>query len=89
VWQAAPPQPPQVVVTLEPVGKGVWWLAGSGNHRSVVLEFDDRLVLYDAPLNEARTKAVIELFDCCSIVTMPDRPRTRCCIVRTLQGGQQ
>ena len=22
-------------------GKGIWWLAGSGNHRSVVFEFDD------------------------------------------------
>jgi hypothetical protein len=53
---AAPPQ----VVTAEPVGKGIWWLAGSGNHRSVVFEFDDHLVLYEAPLNETRSKAVID-----------------------------
>src|SRR3954468_4480503 len=54
------PVPPPVVVTAEPVGKGIWWLAGSGNHRSVVFEFADHLVLYEVPLNEARTKAVID-----------------------------
>jgi hypothetical protein len=54
------PPPPPVVVTAEPVAKGIWWLAGSGNHRSVVFEFDDHLVLFEAPLNEARSKAVIE-----------------------------
>ena len=51
---------PPMVVTAEPVGKGIWWLAGSGNHRSVVFEFADHLVLYEAPLNEARTQAVID-----------------------------
>jgi hypothetical protein len=55
----APAAPPQVV-TAEPVGKGIWWLAGSGNHRSVVFEFDDHLVLYEVPLNETRSKAVID-----------------------------
>ncbi len=60
VKQAAAPAPPPVVVTVEPVAKGIWWLAGSGNHRSVVFEFDDHLVLFEAPLNEARTKAVID-----------------------------
>ena len=47
-------------MTAEPVAKGIWWLAGSGNHRSIVFEFDDHLVLYEAPLNEARSKAVID-----------------------------
>ncbi len=60
VRAAAVPGPPPQVVTAEPVGKGIWWLAGSGNHRSVVFEFDDHLVLYEAPLNEARSKAVID-----------------------------
>jgi hypothetical protein len=55
-----PPNAAPVVVTAEPVAKGIWWLAGSGNHRSVVFEFDDHLVLYEAPLNEARSKAVID-----------------------------
>ena len=60
-FKASPtPAPPPVVVTAEPVGKGIWWLAGSGNHRSIVFEFDDHLVLFEAPLNEARTKAVID-----------------------------
>jgi hypothetical protein len=60
VKSAPSPAPPPVVVTVEPVAKGIWWLAGSGNHRSVVFEFDDHLVLYEAPVNEARTKAVID-----------------------------
>jgi len=60
VASAQPPVAPPVVVTAEPVGKGIWWLAGSGNHRSVVFEFADHLVLYEVPLNEARTKAVID-----------------------------
>ena len=55
-----PPATPTVVVTAEPVGKGIWWLAGSGNHRSVVFEFDDHLTLFEVPLNEARSKAVID-----------------------------
>jgi len=55
----APAAAPQVV-TAEPVGKGIWWLAGSGNHRSVVFEFDEHLVLYEAPLTETRSKAVID-----------------------------
>jgi hypothetical protein len=59
--QSAPvPPPPAIVVTAEPVGKGIWWLAGSGNHRSVVFEFENHLTLFEAPLNEARSKAVID-----------------------------
>jgi hypothetical protein len=60
VKTAPPPIVPAIVVTSEPVGKGIWWLAGSGNHRSIVFEFDDHLVLFEAPLNEARSKAVID-----------------------------
>jgi hypothetical protein len=60
VKSAAVPAPPPVVVTVEPVAKGIWWLAGSGNHRSVVFEFDDHLVLYEVPVNEARSQAVID-----------------------------
>ena len=58
---AAPvPPPPAIVVTAEPAGKGIWWLAGSGNHRSVVFEFENHLTLFEVPLNEARSKAVID-----------------------------
>jgi Metallo-beta-lactamase superfamily len=59
VKTAAAPPPAAVTVTAEPVAKGIWWLAGSGNHRSVVFEFDDHLTLFEAPLNEARSAAVI------------------------------
>ncbi len=60
VKAAAIPEPPAITVAVEPVTKGVWWLAGSGNHRSIVVEFDDHLLLFEAPLNEARSKAVID-----------------------------
>jgi hypothetical protein len=60
VKAATPPVPPAQVVTAEPVAKGIWWLAGSGNHRSVVFEFDDHLVLYEVPVSEERSKAVID-----------------------------
>ena len=50
--------PPAPMVTAEPLGKGVWWLAG-GSHHSVLIEFADHLTLIEAPLNEARTLAVI------------------------------
>jgi Metallo-beta-lactamase superfamily len=56
---AKPPAPPAVKVTAQEVGKGIWWLAGSGNHFSVLFEFDDHLTLFEVPLNEARSLAVI------------------------------
>jgi hypothetical protein len=58
VRAAAAPQPPPIMVTVEQVGNGIWWLAG-GSHHSVVFEFDDHLVLFEVPLNDARTQAVI------------------------------
>jgi len=45
-------------VTVEPVGKGVWFLAGQSHH-SVLVEFSDHLMLIEAPQSEARTLAVI------------------------------
>jgi hypothetical protein len=60
VKSAPLPTPPVITVTAEPVAKGIWWLAGSGNHRSILFEFDDHLTLFEVPLNEARSKAVIE-----------------------------
>src|SRR5215470_2885479 len=38
-----PPHSLPVTVTAEEVAKGIWWLAGSGNHRSILFEFDDHL----------------------------------------------
>jgi metallo-beta-lactamase superfamily protein len=57
---SAPPSVAPATVVAQPVGKGIWWLAGSGNHRSVVFEFDDHLVLFEVPLNQTRSKAVID-----------------------------
>lgn len=61
-----------ISVTAKEVGKGIWWLAGSGNHRSIVFEFADHLVLFEAPLSEARTKAVIDT----ARTLRPEKPLT-------------
>jgi hypothetical protein len=60
VKSAPLPAAPVITVTAEPVAKGIWWLAGFGNHRSILFEFDDHLTLFEVPLNEARSKAVID-----------------------------
>ena len=60
VASAPVPTPPAPTVAVEPVANGIWWLAGSGNHRSIVFEFADHLVLFEVPLNEARSKVVID-----------------------------
>jgi glyoxylase-like metal-dependent hydrolase (beta-lactamase superfamily II) len=46
-------------VVVERLGAGVWFLGG-GSHNSVAIEMADHLVLVEAPLNDARTLAVIE-----------------------------
>ncbi len=57
--KAAPlPTPPPINVTVEQVGKGIWWLAG-GSHHSVLFEFDDHTTLFEVPLDDRRTQAVI------------------------------
>ena len=40
------------------MGDGVWLIAG-GSHHSVAGEFSDHVVVIEAPLNEARSLAVI------------------------------
>ena len=50
--------PPPATVTVEEVAKGIWLLAGQ-THHSVVAEFDDHLLLIEAPQNDTRTLAVI------------------------------
>ena len=49
---------PRVNVTSQMLAPGVWLLAG-GSHNSVALEFRDFIGLVEAPLNDARTNAVI------------------------------
>jgi hypothetical protein len=67
-----PPRSLPVTVTAEEVGKGIWWLAGSGNHRSILFEFDDHLTLFEVPVNEMRTLAVIDT----ARTLRPDKPLT-------------
>ena len=55
---AGAPVAPPPTVTVAEVSPGIWQLAG-GSHRSVLVEFADRLVLIEAPQNDARTLAVI------------------------------
>ena len=69
VRSAAPPQPNPVNVTVEEIGRGIWWLAG-GSHHSVVFEFDDHLTLFEVPLGDERTQAVIEA----AKALVPDKP---------------
>jgi len=49
---------PTVRVTSQQISPGVWFLAG-GSHNSVAIEFKDFIGLVEAPLNDARTNAVI------------------------------
>ena len=58
VKSAPLPTPPAINVTSEQIGKGIWWLAG-GSHHSVLFEFDDHTTLFEVPLDDARTQAVI------------------------------
>lgn len=64
------PAPASPEVPVEEVADGIWWLTGS-SHRSVVFEFDDYLMLFEVPLNEARALAVIE-----TARSLSDKPLT-------------
>ena len=69
----AGPRPAAAInVTAEPVGKGVWLMAG-GSHHSALIEFSDHLMLIDAPQSEARTLAVIAK----AKQTVPNKPLTQ------------
>ncbi|HUQ87179.1 MAG TPA: MBL fold metallo-hydrolase [Vicinamibacterales bacterium] len=69
VVNAISPPPPNV--TVESIGKGVWFLAG-GSHNSVLVEFGDHLMLIEAPQSEARAMAVIKK----ARETVPKKPLT-------------
>jgi glyoxylase-like metal-dependent hydrolase (beta-lactamase superfamily II) len=53
-----PAPTPQVNVTAEEISPGVWYLTG-GTHHSVLVEFNQYLMLIETPQNDARTLAVI------------------------------
>jgi glyoxylase-like metal-dependent hydrolase (beta-lactamase superfamily II) len=50
---------PPVKVTSQKIAEGTWFIAG-GSHNSVLLEYPSYLVMIEAPLNEARSLAVID-----------------------------
>lgn len=52
------PGPPAVNVVAEPLAPGVWLLGGQSHH-SALVEFDDHLMLIEAPQSEARTLGAI------------------------------
>jgi glyoxylase-like metal-dependent hydrolase (beta-lactamase superfamily II) len=51
-------QAPRVTVTTTQLAPGIWLLAG-GSHNSVAVEFKDFAAIIEAPLDDARTNAVI------------------------------
>jgi glyoxylase-like metal-dependent hydrolase (beta-lactamase superfamily II) len=51
-------QVPPVKVETTKLGEGVWYLRG-GTHHSLAVEFNDHLVVIEAPLDENRSNAVI------------------------------
>ena len=57
--RAASPVPAPVAVTADEVAPGVWHLAGQ-THHSVAIEMQNEILLVEAPLNDARTLAVIK-----------------------------
>ena len=67
----SPPVTAAPNVTVEQLGKGIWFLAGQSHH-SVLVEFSDHLMLIEAPQSEARTLAVIAK----ATATVPGKPLT-------------
>lgn len=57
--KAAPPVPVTINVTADEVAPGIWHLAGQ-THHSVAIEMQNEILLIEAPLNDARTLAVIK-----------------------------
>ena len=60
---------PPMRVESEEVADGVW-LIGGGSHDSVAVEFADHVAVIEAPLNEARSLAVIDEI----MGLVPDKP---------------
>ena len=57
--RSASPAMAAAIVEVEEVAGGVWYLTGQSHH-SVLVEFDEYLVLIEAPQSETRALAVIE-----------------------------
>ena len=50
--------PPPVMVAVETLAEGVYYLTG-GSHHSLAIEMRDHIVVVDTPQNEARAAAVL------------------------------
>ena len=59
VTAPSPIAPATVQVTVDKAADGVWFLHG-GSHHSVAIEMSDHVVLFEAPLGDGRTNAVLE-----------------------------
>ena len=59
VKSSAPPPSQPDVVEATPVAKGIWLLHGNRGHNSILIEFADHLTMYEAPIDEVWTRALI------------------------------
>jgi len=73
VKSAPAPTAPKYVVEAEPVTKGIWLLHGNTGHNSILIEFADHLSMFEVPLNESWTKALIDK----ARATVPGKPVTQ------------
>ena len=63
------PPPPPVMVAVEKLAEGVFYLTG-GSHHSLAVEMRDHIVVVDTPQNEARAAAVLAK----AKETIPNKP---------------
>jgi glyoxylase-like metal-dependent hydrolase (beta-lactamase superfamily II) len=70
--KSAPVPVPTTNVTVQELGKGLWFFGGQ-SHNSVLVEFSDHTELIEAPTNEARALAVIAK----ARELKPDKPLTK------------
>jgi len=66
------PAPRTLAADATPVTRGVWLINGQGGANSILFEFADHLTLFEAPSNQAWTKAVIDR----ARATVPGKPVT-------------
>ena len=69
VQQAQPAAPASVRVQTDKIADGVYYLTG-GSHHSVAVEFNDYVVVFEAPQNDERAMAVLEA----TRKTIPNKP---------------
>jgi hypothetical protein len=70
--RSSSPRPQTPVVEATPVSKGVWLLHGMGGANSILFEFADHLTVFEAPSNQAWTRALLDR----ARATVPGKPVT-------------